>query len=69
MREQTEGIGIAFKVSNIVPELMADLPLQVAARSFGEVGLNGFLTTMAEGRITHIVCQTSRGHNLSDLGE
>ena len=67
MGEQTEGIGITLKVGDVVPELMTDLTLQVTAWPFREVGLDGLFATMTKGGITHVVCQTGRGHDLSDL--
>ena len=56
-------------MSDVVPELVAHLSLQVTARTLREIGLHGFLTTVSERRITHVVGQTSSGHNLSNLSK
>ena len=45
MGEQPEGIGIAFKVGDVRPELRRHQWLQLSSGAFREVGLNGFLTT------------------------
>ena len=67
MGQQTEGVGVALEVGDIVPEGVAHLTLQVASGPFGEIGLDGFLTTVAEGRIAHVVGQAGGRYDLSDL--
>ena len=67
MGEQTEGIGIALEVDEVVPEDGVYLSLQVAAGTVGKECLYGLLATVAEGWIAQVVGQTGRGDNLSDL--
>lgn len=51
MGEQAESIGVALKMSDVVPEGRTDLLFQETARSFCEESLYGFLTTVSERRI------------------
>ena len=67
MSQQTEGIGIALEVGEVVPERRTHFALQVAARAFEEVGLHGLLTTMAKGRIAQVVGEAGGRYNLSDF--
>jgi hypothetical protein len=69
MGEQTEGIGVAFEVSEVTPELRTYLALKVTSCPFGKVRLNGLLATMAKRWIAQIMSQTGSGYNLSDLLE
>ena len=69
MGQQSESIGIALEVGNVVPELMAHLSLQIAARPLGEESLDGFLARVPKRGISHIVSQTGRRHDLADFIE
>ena len=69
MGENAEGVGIALKVGEVVPEDGAHQSLELAARPFEEVGLHGFLTAVAEGRIAQVVGQAGGGDDLSYLLE
>ena len=65
--KQSEGVGITFKVGDVVPECRTDKCLQLTAVPFGKEGLDGFLAAMSERRIAQVVCQTGGGDNLSYL--
>ena len=67
MGQQTEGIGIALEVDEVVPEDGTHLALEFAARAFEEIRLDGLLATVSEGRITQVVSQAGGGDYLSNL--
>ena len=69
MRQQVESIGIPFEMCDVIPELRRHFFLQVLARSLSEESLNGLFATVTEGRIAHVVSQTGRTDNRSDLRE
>lgn len=76
--EEAEGVGVAVEMRDIGPlgfsELFAlhtDVSLQVAPLSLGEIAADGPLTTVAEGRVAHVVGQTggrNDGANGGDVG-
>ena len=67
MGQQTEGIGIALEVDEVVPEDGTHLTLEFAARAFEEIRLDGLLATVAKGWIAQVVSQTGRGDYLPYL--
>ena len=69
MGEQSEGIGVTFEMSDVIPENLRQLLLQRLAWSFGEECLDGFLSTMSERRVTQVVREACRGDYLSYLFE
>ena len=69
MGKQSESVGIAFEMRNIIPKISTYTLFEMLSRPFGKEGLDGFFTTMTEWRITHIVRQTSSTDNGSYLFE
>ena len=67
MGEQTEGIGIALEMDEVVPKDRAYLSLELGTCTIEEIGLHGFLPTMAERGIAQVMSQASGGNNLSDF--
>ena len=67
MGEQSEGIGISFEMSDVVPERLADQSFQYHTLPLSEEGLDCFLPTMSKRRITQIMCQTGSADNRSNL--
>lgn len=65
--QQAEGIGVALKVGDVLPNGVAHLAAQRRAGTLGEVGLDGLLARMAEGWVTHVVGEARRLHNRSYL--
>ena len=61
MRDESEGIGIALEMRDILPEVAVEHWLEFLSLAFCEEGLKGFLARMAEWRITHVVSQTGGG--------
>lgn len=56
--KDAEGIGVALKVGDVVPEAVAHPGAQLLALALGEEGLYGFLATVAEGRVAQVVRQS-----------
>ena len=69
MSQQTEGIGIALEVGEVVPEDGTHLALKVGTSALEEIGLHGLFATMTKGRIAQIVSQAGCRHDLSDFLE
>ena len=67
VREQTEGVGVALKVYEVVPEVGRQMRLQLLTRTLAEERLYGLLSTVSERRVAHVVCQTGRAHNGAEL--
>ena len=67
MGEQTEGIGIALEMGDIIPKHRRNLLLQHTSRTLSEEGLNGFLARVPKRWVTHVVSQTGGSHNLPYL--
>ena len=69
MGEQSERIGVPFEVRNVLPERLAEPLLEASPFAFGEECLNGFLATVAERRVPHVVGETRRMHDGADFLE
>ena len=67
MGQQAEGVGITFKVGDVIPESGRYLLLQFLAGTFSKERLDGLFARMSKGRIAQVVGQTSGGYNLSNL--
>ena len=67
MGKQSEGVGIALEVGEVVPECGRYLALEFGAGSLEEISLHGLLATMTEGRIAQIVGKAGGGHYLPYL--
>ena len=57
MGQQAEGIGVTFKVREVLPLDFVELFLQGKSFTFGEEGRDGPFARMAEGWIAQIVGQ------------
>ena len=69
MGKQSESVGISLEVRDVIPEDLTDLRLKFRTLSFRKECLDGLLTTMTEGWITQVVCQTGCADNGTDLWE
>lgn len=67
--EQSEGVGVALEVGDVVPESFSYAFLQVGSCTLGEEGLYGFLAAVPEWRVAHVVCQACRADDGSYLFE
>ena len=63
MGEQSERIGITFKMGNVVPELRTNLFLEELSLALGEECLHGFLARMTERRVAKVVSKAGGGYN------
>ena len=70
MCQQTECVGVTFKVYDIGPlaGMGGKLGLKRLPLSFGEIGRNGLLARMTERRIAHVVSQTGCRYYITYLG-
>ena len=55
MGKKSEGIGVAFKVGDIAPQFWTYTVFQSLSFAFRKKRLDGFLATMTEGRVAHVV--------------
>ena len=69
MREQTEGVGVALEVGDVVPEAAAHILLQTGSRPFDEECLDGLLAAVTERRIPHVVRIAGCLYDRADLFE
>ena len=69
MREQTEGIGITVEVGDVVPRGFGEELAVLLSCALGEEGANGLFAESTEGRIAHIVRQTSCTNDGANLFE
>ena len=67
MGEQPEGVGVALKVGDVAPKFGRYFAAQHGTLALGEKSLYGLLARMAKRRITHVVGQTGRGDDSTDL--
>ena len=54
-------------MSDVFPEVAADLLLEAGSRSFGKEALDSLFTTMTERRVTHVVRITGSLYDGSNL--
>ena len=69
VREQTEGVGVALEVGDVVPEAAAHILLQTGSRPFDEECLDGLLAAVTERRIPHVVRIAGCLYDRADLFE
>ena len=67
--KQSEGVGVALKVGQVVPELVAYALLQSPSATFAKVSLYSLLARMTKRRIAHIMSQTRRAYDSANLLE
>ena len=65
MGQQAEGVGVTFKVGEVLPKSRGEAVIvpQSQSLSFGEEGGDGPFARMPERRITQVVRQAGGGHD------
>jgi len=67
VREQAEGIGVAFEVYQVLPFEFRELLPQAQSVSFREISADGPFARVAERRVAHVVCQAGSRHDGADF--
>ena len=69
MGEQSESIGVALEVGQVVPFALAQVLSEPQSGPFAEVGLYGFLARVAKRRIAQVVGQAGCRHDVAEIVE
>ena len=63
MGKQSESIGVAFKVGDVIPESFRNLAFQEAAAVLREERLDSFLSRVSERWVSHVMSKTGCLHD------
>lgn len=67
MGQQTESIGVALEMRDVVPKSLTHFVAQEIAAVLGEERLYGLFARMAKRRVAHVMGQTGRLHDGTNL--